>query len=99
MAHYTDHSTDRDLRERDAVDEQRPIVTTTADPLYQPDYVTTVPVAERPSRVPAFLAGFVAAVILAAVAFATFLVVSDSDDDGNVDVDVPAVQVDDNGGG
>lgn len=37
---------------------------------------------------------FVMAVVLAAVAFGAFLVVSDSDDDGNLDVDVPAIDVD-----
>ena len=72
----------------------RPIITTTPDPEYRPDYVTTVPtVVDRPSRVPAFIAGFVTAVIVAAIAFGTFLVVSDSDDDGNINVNVPAVDV------
>jgi hypothetical protein len=34
------------------------------------------------------------AVVLAAIALGAFLVVSDSDDDGNLDVNVPAVDVD-----
>ena len=51
---------------------------------------------ERPSRFPAFVAGFVTAVLVAAAAFAAFLIVSDSDDDGTINVDVPAVQVGNN---
>lgn len=51
-------------------------------------------VTERSSKAPAFIAGFVMAVVLAAIALGAFLVVSDSDDDGNLDVDVPAVDVD-----
>ncbi len=94
MTHYTDHTRD-DVAERDVVYTERPVVTTTADPGLPPPAVVD---SHRPSRVPAFLAGFVTALVVAAVALAVFLVVSDSDDDGNVDVDVPAVQVEDDGG-
>ncbi len=41
-----------------------------------------------------FLAGFLTAVVAGAVAIGVFLVVSDSDDDGTIDVEVPAVDVD-----
>ncbi len=41
-----------------------------------------------------FLAGFLTAVVAGAVAIAVFLVVSDADDDGTLDVEVPAVDVD-----
>lgn len=44
-----------------------------------------------------FIAGFVTAIVVAALAFVVFLVVSDSDDDGNIQVDVPAVDVDTDG--
>jgi hypothetical protein len=44
-----------------------------------------------------FVAGFVTALVLGALALAVFLVVSDSDDDGNIQVDVPAVDVDTGG--
>lgn len=44
-----------------------------------------------------FLTGFLTAVVLAAVALAVFLVVSDSDDDGNIQIEVPAVDVDSGG--
>jgi uncharacterized protein HemX len=41
-----------------------------------------------------FIAGFLAAVVVAALGLGVFLAVSDSDDDGNLQVDVPAVNVD-----
>jgi hypothetical protein len=44
-----------------------------------------------------FLAGFVTAVVAAAIALGVFLVVSDSDDDGTIDVEVPEVDVDTGG--
>ncbi len=83
--------------DRDAVLTERPVVTTTPDAAYRPIVTPTNTVVERPSRSPAFLAGFVTAVVVAAVAFAVFLVVSDSDNDGNINVDVPAVEVDTGG--
>ncbi len=46
------------------------------------------------SRFGWFLTGFVAALVSIAVAALVFLVVSDADDDGNINVDVPAVEVD-----
>lgn len=41
-----------------------------------------------------FLIGFVAALAAGAVASVAFLAVSDADDDGDVDLDVPAVELD-----
>jgi len=41
-----------------------------------------------------FLVGFFAALASIAVAALVFLAVSDRDDDGNIDLDVPAVEVD-----
>jgi hypothetical protein len=70
----------------------QPVVTET-----EPDYRNVMTEVDRPSRVPAFLAGFVTAIVVAAIAFVAFLAVSDSDDDGNIDVDVPAVEVDTGG--
>lgn len=40
-----------------------------------------------------FLIGFVAAMLSVAVAALVFLAVSDEDDDGNINLDVPAVDV------
>jgi hypothetical protein len=57
--------------------------------------VRTQPVTvteERKMSARSFIAGFVTAVIAAAIAFAVFLAVSD--DDGEIQVDVPAVDVD-----
>jgi hypothetical protein len=59
--------------------------------------VRTQPVTvteERKMSARSFIAGFVTAVIAAAIAFAVFLAVSDADDDGEIQVDVPAVDVD-----
>jgi hypothetical protein len=50
-------------------------------------------VTERASRAPAFMAGLIIAIVLAAIAVGAFLVISDSDDDGNIDINVPAVDV------
>ena len=90
-------TTTEELRDRDvsyappvvAQPVVEPVVTQT-----EPDYRHLMTEVDRPSRVPAFLAGFVTAIVIAAIAFVAFLAVSDSDDDGNIDVDVPAVQVD-----
>jgi hypothetical protein len=45
------------------------------------------------SRFGWFLIGFVAAILSIAVAALVFLAVSDEDDDGNINLDVPAVDV------
>ncbi len=50
--------------------------------------------ATRTFHFGSFVAGFLAAVVVAALALAVFLVVSDSDDDGNLQIDVPSVNVD-----
>ena len=40
-----------------------------------------------------FLIGFFAALLSIAVAAVVFLVVSDADDDGNINIDVPAIEI------
>jgi hypothetical protein len=50
--------------------------------------------ASRPSRVRPFIAGFITAALVAAAGILVFLAVSSADDDGTVEVDVPAVEVD-----
>ncbi len=45
------------------------------------------------SRFAWFLIGFVAAILAIAAAALVFLAVSDADDDGNINLDVPAVDV------
>ncbi len=50
-------------------------------------------VQEPKSSVPAFLTGFLTAGLLAALGAIVFLAVSDSDDDGNVQFDVPTVDL------
>jgi hypothetical protein len=42
-----------------------------------------------------FIAGFFTAVVLGALGLVVFLAVSDSDDDGRIELDVPAVEVQD----
>jgi len=46
------------------------------------------------SRFGWFLVGFIAALLSIAVAALVFLAVSDRDDDGNINLDVPSVEVD-----
>jgi hypothetical protein len=46
------------------------------------------------SRFGWFLIGFAAALLSIAVAAVVFLAVSDEDDDGNINLDVPSVEVD-----
>jgi hypothetical protein len=41
-----------------------------------------------------FIGGFVAALVAGAVAAVLFLVISDQDDDGNLQIEVPAVELD-----
>lgn len=50
-------------------------------------------VQEPKSSVPAFITGFLTAGLLAAIGAIVFLAVSDRDDDGNIQLDVPAVDV------
>lgn len=54
-------------------------------------------VETRRFHVGSFVTGFITAVVVAALALVVFLVVSDSDDDGNIQIDVPAVNVDTGG--
>lgn len=49
---------------------------------------------EHSSRMKWFLLGFVAALVALVVAAAVFLVVSDDDNDGQLNLDVPTVDVD-----
>lgn len=51
-------------------------------------------VQEPKSSVPAFVAGFLFAALAAAIGAIVFLAVSDRDDDGNINLDVPGVEVD-----
>ena len=50
--------------------------------------------AQGASRFVWFLLGFAAALLSIAVAAVVFLAVSDEDDDGNINLDVPSVEVD-----
>lgn len=56
----------------------------------EPVAVTT----ERKMSVRSFIAGFLTAVVAAAIAIVVFLAVSDSDDDGQIELEVPTVDVD-----
>ncbi len=51
-------------------------------------------VQEPKSSAPAFVAGFLFAALAAAIGAIVFLAVSDRDDDGNINLDVPGVEVD-----
>lgn len=51
-------------------------------------------VQEPKSSVPAFITGFLTAGLLAAIGAIVFLAVADRDDDGNIQLDVPQVDVD-----
>jgi hypothetical protein len=84
MTEHTDH--DHDHGDRTTDGDQRTVVE---------ERVRTEPVAvERKMSGRSFLAGFLTAVIAAVIALAVFLAVSDADDDGEIQVDVPAVDVD-----
>ena len=50
-------------------------------------------VPEKRSFVLPFVAGFVTAIVAGAFGAAIFLAVSDSDDDGEIELDVPAVDL------
>jgi hypothetical protein len=103
MNDRTDHiTTTEELRDRDVSYAPPVVAQHVVEPVVtqaQPDYRNVMTEVDRPSRVPAFLAGFVTAIVIAAIAFVAFLAVSDSDDDGNIDVEVPAVDVDTDSGG
>ena len=51
-------------------------------------------VQEPKSSVPAFITGFLTAGLVAAIGAIAFLAVSDRDDDGNIQLQVPTVDVD-----
>lgn len=75
------HQTESDDARRTVVEEHVPV---------QPVVVTE----ERKLSGRSFLAGFVTAVVLAVIAAVVFLAVSDSDDDGEIRLEVPTVDVD-----
>ncbi len=80
--------TDHDHGDHDADGDRRTVVE---------ERVRVEPVAvteERKMSVRSFIAGFITAVVAAAIALAVFLAVSDADDDGEIRIDVPAVDVD-----
>lgn len=56
----------------------------------EPVAVTT----ERKMSVRSFIAGFLTALVAAAIAAVVFLAVTDSDDDGQIELEVPTVDVD-----
>ena len=67
-------------------------------PATTPTVVVRTPEAEgRSFSLASFVTGFLTAIVLAALALVVFLVVSDSDDDGNIQIEVPAVDVDTGG--
>ena len=72
---------------------QAPQPTVVEPTVVEPTVVEST-VVERRISMRSFIAGFVTAVVVAALALTVFVVVSDADDDGNLDVDVPAVDVD-----
>ncbi len=72
--------------------DERPVVAAAQPAVVEPVVVEQA-ASNRRSGFGSFLAGFIAAIVVAAIAFVVFLAVSDSDDDGNIQVDVPAVDV------
>jgi hypothetical protein len=72
----------------------------------EPDVVYVQPSTEPANVIvsqgrkgPSFLTGIIVAVVVAVIGIIAFLVVSDSDDDGNIDVNVPSVEVEPDPGG
>ena len=49
---------------------------------------------DRKMSVRPFIAGFLTAVVAAAITIVVFLAVTDADDDGQIELDVPTVDVD-----
>jgi hypothetical protein len=78
---------DNDRVERTVDDDRR-------DEAHDSDRTRSVAVTEeRKMSGRSFLAGFLTALVAAAIALVIFLAVSDADDDGEIQVDVPAVDV------
>ncbi len=75
------------------VDEPR-VITTTPTPAVVVQSAEPADGANRGFSFGSFLLGFLTALLAAAIAVGVFLAVSDSDDDGNIELDVPAVDVD-----
>lgn len=91
MTDHTHTSTPTTVTQDDAT---APVATASVPPtvMAQPNEQAT-----RTIHFKSFVAGFLVAMVVAALALVVFLVVSDSDDDGNIQVDVPAVDVDTGG--
>jgi hypothetical protein len=87
MTHDSTHETHYDAPDPDrraGTQVAEPVVVTPTNP------VTKV---ERTMSFWSFVAGFVFALVAGAVAILVFFAVSDADDDGNLELDVPAVDV------
>lgn len=88
------------MNEHSANDDHRATPGTTPDGEHHTlveERVRVEPVAvttERRMSVRSFVAGFLTAVVAAAIALVVFLAVSDADDDGEIELDVPTVDVD-----
>ncbi len=74
-----------------------PVAAAPAAPTPSTVVVQPTETATRSFSLGSFVAGFVAAIVVAAIGLGVFLVVSDADDDGDIQVDVPAVDVDTGG--
>lgn len=87
-----------DTRNDDTNDPQ--VITAAPAPNPAPTYVVQAPEHDADSRgfsFGSFLIGVLVTLIAGAIAIGVFLAVSDSDDDGNIQLDVPAVDVDTDG--
>jgi hypothetical protein len=60
----------------------------------QPVIIQTTGETENTSSGRSFVFGFLAAVVIGLIGAVAFLMISDRDDDGNIEIDVPAVDVD-----
>ncbi len=81
-------------------DGQHPPAVDPASPSVAGPSVVVQPIevrAERKFSWRSFIAGFVTAGLVAGVGLLAFLAVSDADDDGEIELEVPAVDVDVNG--
>lgn len=82
----------------DRVHDDRPAATHHSDTrVVEPVVVSSAAPIERPVQRTmsfwSFLAGFLFALVAGAIALVVFLAVSDADDDGDLQLDVPAVDV------
>ena len=77
----------------DTIEQPTVEAATSAPPQVVIERQIQVPVDDRRSRIWPFLAGVITAVAAGAIGLAVFFVVSDADDDGNIELDVPAVEL------